>query len=408
MTFISTQIARVRRMPRELFLFGIAVFAIGIGSNIFESTFNNFLDERFMITPFQRSFLEFPRELPGFLVAFVSAALSFLCSRRLSAVTMLLSVAGVLLMGFAAPSYAVMTLWLFLYSLGQHLFIPISSTIGMELSREGQTGRRLGQLNAVTNAAKITGGMLVVLGFRYLHFKFEHTFVIAAVVFAIASVTFFSMKRVKPQPAKAFLKLHKEYRLYYALITISGARKQLFITFAPWVLVTVFNQPTQVVASLLLIGGVIGILFQPILGNAIDRFGERFVLTSEAVILILVCFGYGFSKTLFPEKIAFLIVCGCYLIDQMIFSVGMARATYMKKIATQPDHVQSTLTTGVTIDHIFSISAAILGGAIWNAWGFQYVFMFGAILATINIFVASRVRIPIGTTGPIATTKTGQ
>ena len=145
---------------------------------------------------------------------------------------------------------------------------------------------------------------------------------------------------------------------------------------------------------MLLIGGLIGILFQPLLGQAIDRFGERVVLTSEAVILIIICFGYGFAKSIFPENIAFLIVCGCYLIDQMIFSVGMARATYMQKIARQPDHVQSTLTAGVTIDHIFSISAAILGGIIWNLYGFQYVFLFGALLAGINFFVAGRVRVP--------------
>jgi predicted MFS family arabinose efflux permease len=78
----------------------------------------------------------------------------------------------------------------------------------------------------------------------------------------------------------------------------------------------------------------------------------------------------------------------------MIFSVGMARATYLKKIARKPDHVQSTLTAGVTIDHIFSISAAIVGGIVWNIFGFQYVFLFGAILAAINFFVAGRVRIP--------------
>ena len=78
----------------------------------------------------------------------------------------------------------------------------------------------------------------------------------------------------------------------------------------------------------------------------------------------------------------------------MIFSVGMARATYMKKIAREPDHVQSTLTAGVTIDHIFSISAAILGGIIWNVYGFQYVFLFGALLAAINFLVAGRVRVP--------------
>ena len=394
MTFVTTSLAKLKLIPRELLLFGLAVFAIGVGANIFDSTFNNFLDERYMVTPFQRSFLEFPRELPGFLVVFVSAGFAFLCSRRLGAVTMLLSVVGVLLMGFAAPTYAMMAIWLFVYSLGQHMFFPLSSTIGMELSSKGRTGKRLGQLYAVTNTAKIVGGLLVVLGFRYLNFEFEHTFVIAAFVFIAASIILFSMKRGEAQPGKNYLRLHKEYRLYYGLVTISGARKQLFITFAPWVLVTVFNQPTQIIASLLLIGGLIGILFQPILGQAIDRFGERVVLTSEAVILIIICFGYGFAKSIFPENIAFLIVCGCYLIDQMIFSVGMARATYMQKIARQPDHVQSTLTAGVTIDHIFSISAAILGGIIWNLYGFQYVFLFGALLAGINFFVAGRVRVP--------------
>lgn len=394
MTFVTTQLSKLRFIPRELVLFGMAVFAVGIGANIFESTFNNFLDERYMVTPFQRSFLEFPRELPGFLVVFVSAGLAFLCSRRLGAVTMLLSVVGVLLMGFAAPTYAMMAIWLFVYSMGQHMFFPLSSTIGMELASKGRTGKRLGQLNAVTNVAKILGGLLVVLGFRFLNFKFEHTFIIAAVVFGIASIFLFLMKRGEAQPAKNYLRLHKEYRLYYGLITISGARKQLFITFAPWVLVTIFNQPTQIIASLLLIGGVIGIIFQPILGQAIDRFGERIVLTSEAVILLIICFGYGFAKSIFPENIAFLIVCGCYLIDQMIFAVGMARATYLKKIAKEPDHVQATLTAGVTIDHIFSISAAILGGIIWNIYGFQYVFLFGALLAAINFFVAGRVRVP--------------
>jgi len=394
MTFVTTSLAKLKLIPRELLLFGLAVFAIGVGANIFDSTFNNFLDERYMVTPFQRSFLEFPRELPGFLVVFVSAGFAFLCSRRLGAVTMLLSVVGVLLIGFAAPTYAMMAIWLFVYSLGQHMFFPLSSTIGMELAIKGRTGKRLGQLNAVTNTAKIVGGLLVILGFRYLNFEFEHTFVIAALVFIAASILLFSMKRGEAQPGKNYLRLHKEYRLYYGLVTISGARKQLFITFAPWVLVTVFNQPTQIIASLLLIGGLIGILFQPILGQAIDRFGERVVLTSEAVILIIICFGYGFAKSIFPENIAFLIVCGCYLIDQMIFSVGMARATYMQKIARQPDHVQSTLTTGVTIDHIFSISAAILGGIIWNLYGFQYVFLFGALLAGINFFVAGRVRVP--------------
>jgi predicted MFS family arabinose efflux permease len=391
---ISAQLTRIRRIPRELLLFSFAIIAMGMAYSMFDSIFNNFLNERFALAPFQRSFLEFPRELPGFLVVFVSAALWFLSNRRLGVVCMILSLAGALLIGFASSSYAVMTIWLFTYSMGQHLFMPLSSTIGMELAHEGRTGRRLGQLNALRNAATIGGSFLVMMGFRTLNFDFKLTFGLAAVGLAVAAAVLFTMIPTPPAQARSFLKLHKEYRLYYALAVISGARKQLFVTCAPWVLVTIFGQPTDIIATLLMIGGIIGILFQPFLGWAIDRFGERLVLASEAVILVFVCFGYGFSKFIFPEKTAFLLVCGFYLLDQMLFSVGMARSTYMKKIALQPDHVQPALTGGVTIDHVFSITAALVGGAIWNAFGFQYVFLLGVGIALINFVVTLQVRLP--------------
>ena len=179
------------------------------------------------------------------------------------------------------------------------------------------------------------------------------------------------------------------------LITISGARKQLFITFAPWVLVTVFNQPTQIIASLLLIGGLIGIFSNQSWAKLSTVFGERLVLTSEAVILIIICFGYGFAKSIFPENIAFLIVCGCYLIDQMIFSVGMARATYLKKIAREPDHVQSTLTAGCDHRSYFLHFSRHPGWALSGILtGSNTYFCSERCLATINIFVAGRVRVP--------------
>lgn len=381
-------------VSRELKLFIVASFMIGMAYSMIDSTFNNFLNERFALTGFQRSFLEFPRELPGFLVVFVSAVLWFFCSRRLSAIAMILGIFGALLMGFASPGYTLMTLWLFVYSMGQHLFIPLSATIGMELSNEGQTGRRLGQLNAVRNLATILGSFLVFVGFRFLGFTFQHTFTLAAIGFAAAAVLLFSMKKSHPQPSAVYLKMHKEYRLYYILAVISGSRKQLFITFAPWVLVTIFQQPTQILATLMTIGGIIGILFQPLLGWMIDRFGERVVLTTEAVLLVFVCFGYGFSKFVFPENTAFLVVCACFLFDQMLMSVGMARSTYMKKIALDPLHIQPALTLSVTIDHVFSISAALLGGLIWNAFGFQYVFLFGTLIALANFISALHVRIP--------------
>jgi len=361
---------------------------------MFDSIFNNFLDQRFAISPFQRSFLEFPRELPGFLVVFVSALLWFLCSRRLAVVCMSLGAVAVLLIGFASPGFYVMLFWLFFYSMGQHLYMPLASAIGMELAREGQTGRRLGQLNAIRNAAAIGGSFLVVIGFRYLGFHFETIFILAAIGLVIAAFLMFNMKPTPTHKAGAYLQLHKEYKLYYTLAVISGARKQIFITFAPWVLVKIFNQPTEIMASLFLAGGIIGILFQPFLGWAIDHYGERPVLASEAIILVFICFGYGFSKFLLPEGIAFPVVLACFLLDQMVFSVSMARSTYIKKIAKQPQDVQPALTASVTIDHVFSISAALAGGLIWDHFGFQYVFLFGVGIALLNLVAALQVKVP--------------
>jgi predicted MFS family arabinose efflux permease len=270
----------------------------------------------------------------------------------------------------------------------------------MELAKEGKTGQRLGQLNATRNLSAILGSFLVLLGFKFLGLTFRHTFALAAFAFGVAAILMFAMKPDKTQKPTVYLKLHREYRLYYLLSVFFGSRKQIFITFAPWVLVTVFHQPTQTIATLMTIGGVIGILFQPFLGRAIDRLGERVILVSEAALLIFVCFGYGFTKFLFPENTAFLIACVCFLLDQMLMSVNMARSTYMKKIALHASHVQPALTSSVTIDHIFSITVALLGGIIWNAFGFQYVFLLGAFIALGNFLAALQIHIPKTKEGP--------
>lgn len=382
------------RMPRELKVFFAVSFIMGISYAMFDSTFNNFLSERFALTGFQRSFLEFPRELPGFLTLFISACLWFLCSRRQSSVAMGLCAIGSLLIGFASPFYMTMVVWLFIYSAGQHLFIPLSSAIGMELAREGKTGQRLGQLNLIRNAAIIAGSLIVFVGFKYLGFSFGSTFALAAFGYVVASVLMFMMKSDQIQKPKEHFRLYREYRLYYLLSVLYGSRKQIFLTFAPWVLVTVFHQPTQTIATLFLIGGVLGIFFQPVLGRSIDKLGERFVLIGEAGLLIFVCIGYGFSKFVLPEKTAFLVVCACYLLDQMLMSVNIARSTYMKKIALQDSHVQPALTSSVTIDHIFSMTIGVFGGVLWDGLGFQYVFLFGALIAVCNLCAAMHIRIP--------------
>lgn len=388
----------ISTIPRELKLFFLASLFMGVAYSVYDSTFNNYLNIRFELSGFQRSFLEIPRELPGLLCVFVTALFWFLESRRLAVVAMVFGAVGSLLIWFASPSYGVLMIWLFIYSLGSHLFLPLQSTIGMELADPDKPGQRLGQINSIRNLAAIGGSFLVFIGFKYLHFTYLHTFVLVAVVLLLAGIALFAMRPSNRKMPASYLKLHPEYKLYYILAILYGSRKQIFLTFAPWVLVTVFKQPTQTMATLFMVGGIIGIVFQPLLGYLIDHLGEKTVLTAEAILLAAICFLYGFSRELFSENAALWITFGCYLLDQMLMSVNMARATFMRKIARSPEDVQPALTVAVTIDHIFSISVALIGGVIWNQFGYQYVFMLGVVIACINWIVASRIKLPLAKT----------
>ncbi len=368
----------------------LAVF--GFSQSIVNSVFNNYLNEVFSISDFARGMLEVPRETPGFLVVFFSAAFFFLSARRLASMGNILAAAGIFLIGYFSPTFPVMLAWLFLYSTGQHLFLPLISGIGMEFADREKAGTRLGQFNGVMNFTAIAGSFAVYVGFRFFDFTFAAAYATAAAGFFIAALFLASMKPDNPQPAMTKFTLRREYRLFYWLNILFGTRKQLFLTFAPWVLVTVFNAHTATVATLLTIGGVVGIVFNPLLGRAIDRFGERLVLMSEAAVLIAVCFGYGFSKSLFDDGTAFIVAAGCFIADQLLMSVSMARATYLNKIALRPEDVHQTLTMGVTIDHVFSIAIALASGLVWNRLGYRYVFLIGAVIAAVNLASAFFVR----------------
>lgn len=386
--------SRLKNIHRDMGLFITSIAMVGFGESIVNSTFNNFLNDTFRPSGLDRTFLEFPRELPGVLVIFVSAALFFIRQRRLAVIATFLGGLGLVLMAFLSVSFHWMFAWLFIFSLGQHLFMPLNTSIGMELAKEGQTGKRLGQINAVRNFAVILGSFFIFLGFKYFKFDYKISFLTAAGFYMLSSLMVFAMNPGKPHPPAVHLKVHKEYRLYYLLSVLFGTRKQIFLTFAPWVLVTVFGQPTAMVATLLTIGGIAGIVFQPALGWAIDHLGEKKVLMMEAAVLIFVCAGYGLSRNFFGVQAALIIASACFVMDQLLMSVNMARSTYLKKIAVHPDHITPALTMSVSMDHIFSIAIAISGGLLWNSLGYQAVFLFGGGIAVLNLIAAAFIRLP--------------
>ena len=184
----------------------------------------------------------------------------------------------------------------------------------------------------------------------------------------------------------------KEYRLYYWLCMLYGARKQIFLTFGPWVLVDVFRQPVATMTLLFFIVAVIGIFVKPWIGHLIDKVGERFVLSGEAFLFFFTCLGYVFAENLFSRAAAIFFIYICYVADHTLDSVGMARITYMKKIALRPEEISPSLSLGTSLDHVVTIFLPILGGLAWyksGPGGYRWVFLGGAVIALAN-FVSSR------------------
>lgn len=384
---------------RDFTLFLLASALLGITQSIDNSFFNNFLNDTFTLSISQRTLLEIPREFPGFAVVFVSTLLLFLGDVRVAAVANVLAAFGMLGMGFFSSELNVMVIWLLTYSMGMHLFMPVSNSIVMNLSDQANMGKRLGQVNAANTFVFLVANLTFALVFRNIRVTYQGVYLIGAIAFiGSAALLMFMTPHAPKEKSKGFkLVFKKEYTLFYLLNILFGARKQIFITFAPWVLIKVFNQGVSTFAILGFFIAGLGIFFKPFVGHLIDKVGERFVLAGEAAILIFICLGYAFSKSFFEGigkgGLALYVIFACFIIDQMLMAAGMARATYLKKIAVLPEDVSPTLSMGTTLDHILSMIVPFVGGFIWLKLGYEYVFVGGAVIAVINLFTTSRIKV---------------
>ena len=378
---------------RDFKLFLIVGLFTGIASGINSTVFNNFLSDTYKLSASGRGLVEFPRELPGVLIVVVLAILSFLGDVKVAVVGMLLAALGMIGLGTFSPTFASMLVWMMMLSLGTHIFMPLSAGIGMSLSGKEQYGARLGRFNAYNLVATIIGYSIVGFGFKYFGLTYQIAFVIASVFYIFAAFFLGLMNSKKPKTRKIKFVFRKKYALYYCLSIVNGARKQIFLTFAPWVLIQVYHIDPPTFAILGLIIAVLSILTRTMVGNAIDIKGERFVLSLEAMILIVICIGYSFAADFLPLNIAVIVIATCYVIDNSLSVVEMARSTYVKKIAICPEDVIPTLSAGTSFDHVIAMSIPFAGGLLWTTLGYKYVFIIAALIALFNLILSLKIRI---------------
>jgi len=374
-----------------LFLF-VGIFT-GIASGIYSTTFNNFLSDVFKLSADARGIVEFPREFPGMTIMFVLAIFSFLGDVKMAILGMLFAAAGLLGLGTLSYTFTHALAWIMIFSLGTHMFFPLTPSIGMHLSRKENYGVRLGRYNAYNLFATLMGYAIVWCGFRYLGLTYRLAFIIASVFYVVAAVILGRMKPIKPKRFKLKFILRKRYTLFYILSLVNGARKQIFLTFAPWVLIQVFHLTPPLFAVLGVFIATVSIMTRTIVGNAIDRLGERFVLSAEAILLVVICFGYAFAENIAPAGIAVIILSACYIIDNSMNAVEMARSTYVRKIVHNPEDVTSVLAAGTSFDHIIAMTIPFLGGLLWVSFGYKAVFLSAACIGLLNLILSTKIRI---------------
>lgn len=377
---------------RDFFLFCLSGAFLGVYTGLYDPTFNNYIAETFHVSEATRGGLEFFRELPGFLVVLLSGLLMALADIRIAMISLLVMALGLFGQGFLAPSLHWAVVWMVMWSIGSHLNMPMQSSIVVSLSEPHETGKKLGLWSGVNTAAALAGYLLVWGGFRYFHVDYRFTFGLAALAAVAAVVCMLGMKVQKTNRTRTAFVFKKKYSLYYILSILFGARKQIFLTFGPWVLIRVFHQPVTVFALLGIAGTVLGIFFKPALGSAIDRLGERAIIMMESVALVVVCLGYGFALEIFPYSLALFVVYACFVGDNLLFACLMARATYLNKIIERKDDLTPTLSMGVSVDHAVSMSIPFFAGLLWESVGFRYVFLVAAILAVVNFWAATFIK----------------
>lgn len=383
---------QMRAVRHFLILLGVSSF---LGFQVWRGVFNNFAVERAGVDAGQMGMIQGLREVPGFLALLVVYLLLLVREQTLAWVSAAIMGVGVALTGLF-PSYGGILATTLLMSFGFHYFETVSQSLGLQHVPKDRAPLFLGQLRAWSGLAGMSGLAAVWLLSKALDYR--ELLLGAGAVMALAAV--WAWRRfpnfVERVPQKRKMVLKRRYWLYYTLTFLSGARRQIFVAFAVFLLVERHGFGVREIAGLFLLNNLITLFVAPAIGRLVQRAGERFVVMLEYSGLILVFFGYTVADARW-------MLVALYLLDHVFFNMSIAIRTYFQKIA-DPADVAPSMAVGFTINHIAAVVIPPLGGLAWS-YDFRLTFYLGMLLAAVSLVFGSRIRIddealPVGA-GPL-------
>ena len=351
--------------------------AMPIAFNAWSAMLNNFVVEKAAFTGVEIGILQSLREVPGFLSFTLVFVLLIIKEQTFAVFSLALLGLGVCLTGFFPTIYGLYFTTI-LMSTGFHYFEAVKQSLSLQWLSQKEAPIVLGKLLAIGSLTSLLVYGCLWIFLEVFELSYYINFLIAGgVCLFLALIMFISFPNF---PSKVEqnqnLVLRKRYWLYYLLTFLSGARRQIFIVFAAFLMVEKFKYSASQVTLLFLINYLFNWLFAERIGKIIHIFGEKKSLTFEYVGLIVVFISYGIVTNAYVA--AFL-----YVIDHMFFALALAINTYFQKIA-DPKDIASSAGVSFTINHIAAIFVPIILGFLW-IYSNSLVFFIGAFFALLSL-----------------------
>ena len=378
--------------------FIISLITFGLSYGLYKAVLDNYLAEIVNMTQLDRGVSEFFRELPGVLLVLVLAVLYEFSAENIFKAGAIVMLAGMLMQSFVPANRWLVTCAVFVYSLGEHMQFGMRSTLALEYSRKGKGGVALGFQNAAYQFGTLAGYLVIAGVFGIFAGRmnlYKPVFIVSsAIIVAGFAITLRMTDKSKQHKNVSRFYFRKKYTKFYMLEIFYGARKQIFFTFGPYLLVLFYGAGPMAISILFAVSAIATFLCAPLVGRIIDRFGYKIVMVMDTLILVAVCFFYGFAHHMFSMRTAFLVCCVNYVLDAVISLASMASNVYVQDLSDTPEEVKATIPTGVSVNHLITILIALFGGWIWQVMGIETLFMLSAVFGLCNSAYAASIEVP--------------
>jgi MFS family permease len=368
---------------QKMFLFLLLLtVAATLGLQLWRTLYNNFAVEVVGLDGFQNGVVQSLREIPGFLSLLVVYLLLIFKEHKLAAFSVLLFGFGIAVTGLL-PTYAGLILSTLLLSTGYHYFETLNQSLTLQYFDTKTAPLVFGRMRSLTSVASLVVGLAVFLLSDVLSYQ---TLFLACGILVILIGLFCLLMKPATQditPQRKGTVIKRKYWLFYTLTFLAGARRQVFVAFAVFLLVKNFGFTIRTITLLFVLNNAINYVLSPLIGKAIVRLGERWVLSLEYASLIFIFLAYAYTKSAW-------VVGTMYVLDQIFFNFGIAIRTYFQKIGELED-IAPSMALGFTINHIAAVIIPVLGGWLWLI-DYKLPFIIAACLSLVSLIATQFIK----------------